>query len=285
MRFKWSRSFHRSLIGSRHRRLNQPCQDASGTASCTSKNGLPVSLIVVADGHGGERYQYSDIGAQLVCSEAINLICAYLAQQSLYPDNDLLDQRQLIWLRETFPELLRRHWLECIARDWQDRSTPDVYNPYLYGTTIGLVIMTPFWFAYTGIGDWDLTLIHSDGRREILSEEIKVEGANEITESLAQQDATKKMAARTALISNREVVMPFYLALSTDGIRKSCFTDIGFLEIINYLALQYDPDNPNCQDGYQDADLNRISKEGCGDDISLAVCKCLATSGVLNTKT
>jgi hypothetical protein len=278
MRFIWSRSFHRSLIGSRHRRLKQPCQDASGTACCTSKNGLPVSLIVVADGHGGELYQFSDVGAQLVCREAIGLICAYLEQQFLAPDNELLERGHLTWLREVFPQLLRRQWLECTVRDWQARSTTAAYNPYLYGTTIGLVIMTPFWYAYAGIGDWDLTLIHGDGRREILSEEDKMEGASEITESIVQRDATRMMADRTALISNSEAVMPFCLALSTDGIRKSCSTDAGFLEIIDYLALRYDPNNPNCRDDHQDEDLNRISKEGSGDDVSLAICRCLAAS-------
>jgi hypothetical protein len=99
-------------------------------------------------------------------------------------------------------------------------------------------------------------------------------------------------------------VIPFSLVLCTDGIRKSCASDADFLALAAWLAAGPDPIAPVCDtvashsphpgaphpdtahpasggsdtgegeggvDAFLAEGLDRISAEGCGDDVSVAI--------------
>lgn len=230
--------------------------------------------MVVADGHGGKRYIHSDVGSRLACELSLNLVAEQLGQRgSVGPD---AAQRWQEWLEEAFPKALHQRWKAAVETHWYKQSTKrgtseTTYSPLSYGTTIALVMMTPTWWAHTGLGDWDLVRIGSNGEVKLVNEEQEEEqNGGESTYSLCLNNAPRHFAARTAVHLITEQEPAFSLLLSTDGVRKSCSTDADFFAIASYLCEEKkQPEaNPTNQ---LNADLDRISSQGSGDDVSIAI--------------
>ena len=59
--------------------------------------------------------------------------------------------------------------------------------------------------------------------------------------------------------------------LSTDGIRKSCTTDTDFLALADYLVSEVPATGADGECTALDVGLNRITNEGSGDDVSVAI--------------
>lgn len=67
-----------SCQGESHKYSDKPCQDSS-----YSYSGNGISIAIVCDGHGGERYFRSDIGSQIcikVTENAIKLLSILLTR-------------------------------------------------------------------------------------------------------------------------------------------------------------------------------------------------------------
>lgn len=260
--------------GASHARRGVVCQDASGWCSLKDKSGHPVHLMVVADGHGGKRYIHSDVGSRLACELSLNLVAEQLSHSSSVGRD--AGQRWQEWLEGSFAKAIHRRWLTAVESHWQeDRIKTEAsevpYSPLLYGTTIALVIMTPAWWAHTGLGDWDLVRVGSDGEVELASEEQEEDQTGgETTYSLCLSNAPRHFAARTAVHPITEQETPFSLLLSTDGVRKSCSTDADFFAIVRYLCEAEQPRQGDAAVQLS-SDLDRISSQGSGDDVSVAI--------------
>lgn len=230
--------------------------------------------MVVADGHGGKRYIHSDVGSRLACELSLNLVAEQLGQRGSVGRDAA--QRWQEWLEEAFPKALHQRWKSAVETHWYKQSTKrgtseTTYSPLSYGTTIALVMMTPTWWAHTGLGDWDLVRIGSNGEVKLVNEEQEEEqNGGESTYSLCLSNAPRHFAARTAVHLITEQEPAFSLLLSTDGVRKSCSTDADFFAIASYLCEEKkQPEaNPTNQ---LNADLDRISSQGSGDDVSIAI--------------
>lgn len=230
--------------------------------------------MVVADGHGGKRYIHSDVGSRLACELSLNLVAEQLGQRSSVGRDAA--QRWQEWLEEAFPKALHQRWKSAVEAHWYEESTKrgtseTTYSPLSYGTTIALVMMTPTWWANTGLGDWDLVRIGSNGEVKLVNEEQEEEqNGGESTYSLCLNNAPRHFAARTAVHLITEQEPAFSLLLSTDGVRKSCSTDADFFAIASYLCEEKKQPqaNPTIQ---LNADLDRISSQGSGDDVSIAI--------------
>jgi hypothetical protein len=258
----WGAPWHCTVIGAAHQRKGVVCQDFSLVRQLRAPAGQTLQLLAVADGHGGERYRYSDRGSRLACEQAAKAVQAALGTTPI--DNHRAWQRQL---SHDLPAAIQDRWLRAVQRDWQQK--PDAAGqPFcrsLYGSTLGLVLLTPTWWGCTGLGDWDLVRVGSDGT-ELLSEENEQPGGGEATASLCQPEAAARWAERAQWqpIEARLAPDPFSLLISTDGVRKSCATDQDFLE----LCSQIIPigHGPELAEG-----LAKISAGGSGDDLSIAV--------------
>jgi hypothetical protein len=66
--------------------------------------------------------------------------------------------------------------------------------------------------------------------------------------------------------------------LCTDGIRKSCATDADFLTLAAWLARSAIEEEPEAA-GILPAALDRISREGSGDDVTVAIGRAAAATG------
>jgi len=249
-----------TVIGASHQRKGKPCQDASLSRTFISQNGEELHLMVLSDGHGGERYWLSDVGSRLACEEAANAVEAAVK-------NNCLDSHAH-WLRlleEELPRVIHSQWLEAIHQDWQNQPNPDQhdFSPKLYGCTLGLALMAPQWWAHTGLGDWDLVTIQG-GIAELVSEEKDLNAAGEATASLSMTDAVQQFKPRCNLLPLQDAQDGIHLLVSTDGIRKSCATDDDFRTLCIYLA------ELNQTEAILEA-LAEITSQGSGDDVSVVI--------------
>ena len=294
-----------SRRGSAHRRRGQPCQDASLQRAFTLPGGLPLTLLAVADGHGGQAYHHSDVGSALACEVAAEVVAAALARLPVGTappaGADLMALRR--WLAEDLPIALQQRWLTAVRQHWLAGSGGGEggvpFSPVPYGSTLGLLLLTPRWWALTGLGDWDLVRVDPAGAAELLSQEVAAPGAGEATASLCQEGAAQGGWFRSRVWPLEDQVLPFSLVLCTDGIRKSCASDADFLALAAWLAAGPDPGAAHPGAAYPGAPhpdtahptiggsdtgeggvgvdaflaegLDRISAEGCGDDVSVAI--------------
>jgi len=306
--------------GSAHRRRGQPCQDATLQRALTLPGGLPLTLLAVADGHGGPAYHHSDVGSALACEAAAEVVASDLARlpagAAAPAGADLMALRR--WLAEDLPSALQQRWLAAVRQHWlagpgrAEGAAP--FSPLPYGSTLGLLLLTPRWWALAGLGDWDLVRVDQAGAAELLSQEVAAPGAGEATASLCQEGAALGGWFRSWVWPLEDQMLPFSLVLSTDGIRKSCASDADFLALAAWLAAgpaptassdhtaasdsahpdaaypesaHPDSADPNTAhsdigdfdtgegvagvDAFLAEALDRISAEGCGDDVSVAI--------------
>jgi hypothetical protein len=122
-------------------------------------DGQPVMLMAVADGHGGRRYRRSEVGSRLACETALAVASAALASA---PPGDG-EGAWSRWLAHDLPEEVQGRWLEAVQAHWQSDPGEGGFEPLLYGSTLGLVVMTTRWWGHTGLGDWDLVRVAADG--------------------------------------------------------------------------------------------------------------------------
>lgn len=250
--------------GAAHARRGTPCQDASGSLSFLDLDGATVRVMVVADGHGGARYIHSAVGSWLACRVALRTV------QQLWQPGQAVDCQR--WLAAELPQAIQRHWLRAVNRHWRAHrpgAAAAECSPLLYGTTLGLVVMTPTWWGQTGLGDWDLLQVRAQDAALVGEEEDP--GANgEATFSLCLSHAAAFFAPRTTIERLEPDQEAFALLLSTDGIRKSCSTDDDFLALGRYLSGE----PAQAEAGLivdLAASLDRISSQGSGDDVSVAI--------------
>ena len=278
--WSWSLPQHRSRCGASHHRRGLHCQDASLSASLQSADGQAIGLMAVADGHGSSRYWLSDVGSRLACELAIALAAQELVAQPLL--DGTLQQLEAVrhWLAEEWPQRLVSAWQSAIQADWQGRTLPpehcsDAFSSQTYGSTLGLVVLTPQWWAHTGLGDWDLVLLGDAQQSDRIISQENLPGLQaEATESLCQRNASRSFAARTGVYPlTGDQRQACGVVLSTDGIRKSCASDADHLALCRYLLEEGQPQQLNTagESTRLDPSLDRISREGSGDDVSVAI--------------
>lgn len=254
----WRAPVAATRLGAGHRRRGQPCQDASLCARLNAGGG-DGWLMAVADGHGNVRHRHSAIGSGAACRAAQRAVTAALRC------HDLADPRP--WRRQLTAELPReihRLWLEDIEQHWRQMEPEQPFDAVAYGTTLGLVLLAPGWWGCTGLGDWDLVRVGANGEAVLISEEGCLPGHGEATASLCLPEAPALCAARASILPVSSDSPAFALVLATDGLRKSCASDGDHLRLSAHLAGDHDA-------ATLAGLLDRISAEGCGDDVSAAV--------------
>lgn len=282
---RWTLIVPSSRRGASHQRQGLPCQDACAAVELRSRDNLPVTVMVVADGHGGDAFPFSDVGSRLACDRALAEIGGAILRRPIGGDGLAGWQA---WWQDEMPRALHGSWHQAIQRHWERvvreaeaeaeaAGDPQLalaatsFRPHLFGTTLGVVVMTPGWWGHTGLGDWDLMRIWGPGEAEIVSSETAAHIAEEVTASLAHDRAWELFRSRSALHPVRSGERPFALVLSTDGLRKACRGEAGLLgqgEALLRAALTgtADPEGEGLE-----ATLDRLSGADPGDDLSVAM--------------
>jgi hypothetical protein len=271
--------------GASHRRRGLGGQDSAAGASLRSRDGLPVQVMAVADGHGSARHPRSQVGSRLACAAALELVEGAIAASCLDDDGPWARRRWRRWLAGDLPAAIHAAWLTAVEADWRRHGAGDAepFSPVPYGSTLAVVVMTPCWWGYTGLGDWDLVVVEGQGRARLASEESGVDPhGGERTLSLCLETAPTLFASRSRLHALPRLAAgePLALVLSTDGIRKSCVTDADFLRLCSWMAAsatRATQASAADQRGQEESGmelseaLDRISSQGSGDDVTVAV--------------
>lgn len=171
--------------GRRHVEEGRPCQDRY--AAVLAGEGF---LMAVADGHGGQPYVRSGLGARMACRAAV----------SVFQGDDREYQKYGHLIKKKFDAYIRKH-LECRPLSEQEKLKLGGNPPeYAYGTTLSVVYMTDHETFVLHIGDGDLHVMDSKGEffPPLPEDPCCVGGA---TSSLVTEDAESYI--RTALYQDR----------------------------------------------------------------------------------
>lgn len=233
--------FHCSTIGYSHLSAGKICQDAS--KSWTTPDGT-VAILAVADGHGGEEYPQSHIGAMIACQTALNTLKEFATICKDYPGEDKI--RQII---------------RAILSKWHS-SLPCADTKH-FGTTLITYLQTPNYWIALQIGDGKMVKIDEKGE---FSQPIPWDDRCilNFTTSMCDDDAANNFRYAHGKKTPKAAI------LATDGI-DTTFLDgellYNFYQNLIETAQNSTPEEimralPRC--------LAHFSKIGSTDDMSIA---------------
>jgi len=247
-----------SVIGASHIRRGAPNEDAVSVAPI--QGGDNRFMIAVADGHGGEAYFRSEIGAAFAVkalSQALDWCFDELEQAQ-----NLVQDTVKIWRQLVFAHMAENP-LERPAQGPQ-------LSPY--GSTLVAVAASENQLVALQVGDGDLLLGYQDGslRRPLLDDAGMV---GEQTYSLCLDDAVEHFRTQTWQRRAGEP-WPDFALVATDGVSKSFVDDAAFATVVaDYRRLVSTEAELHRTLSALPGWLRDVSDKGSGDDASL----CLAT--------
>ena len=298
-------TFSRSVTGYTHIRRQMPCQDASGTH--TDPEGR-FQVIAVADGHGDPACVRSGTGAGLAVLTALQCLREFaeisgerqmneevptLREELQYPDKSRVLIRQLT-------NVLLSRWSQAVHSDFEQNPLTEAEKEQLYeaafegggyggkeqvehyyGTTLLAALHLPPYLLILQQGDGVCVVIDSDAQvTEPVPEDTSCYG--NVTTSLSDEEASDEI--RYALLTDfgTGTVACF---LGSDGIDSSFFKDPQLTGRF-YLRMAVEADGQTAEEYQQrlTEELPELSRQGSGDDISVAGMLCQPLSEEFTAK-
>ncbi len=272
-----------SKTGKSHVMRDKPNQDAYDLRHL--HKGRAGIIVVVSDGHGGERYVRSQQGAAIAAKAAGKYLRERLAPYWKAPSASI--RVSLTELQDEVPRYLLRLWQSGVREHmasspwnenekefgWDKVSIEDAYTAY--GATLLFAAALPGFVLYGQLGDGDLLKVSRDGEVVRAIPRSESSFANE-TLSLCSPSAAVNMVLslqRYEVGSLRpEEMPPELIFLATDGYSNSFKSDEGFLQnvagIHEYLKTT---------DGYRNVGqslphwVDHCAQSGSGDDVTVAL--------------
>lgn len=276
--------------GESHKASDKPCQDYSYSSSSPD-----LSIAVVCDGHGGDRYFRSQWGAQFATEVIIDVVKDFVKQtsKSLFKDMPFTaegvvtgSEKKLSILDKDFRQMfssiitrwgerIKRHAADNPVNEWEREHVAQKYLDELesgvalekqYGCTLMAYVQTKtYWFAFH-LGDGKCIAFHDDDR--VWSEPIPWDERCFLnkTTSICDSDALNEFR----YCYEGDGKFPVAIFLGSDGIDDTYgeMENIAnfYIEILKIIA----------KDGIDTAiqqlkdDLPIISRIGSKDDVAVA---------------
>ncbi len=221
-------AFYARKRGSGHVAGNRPCQDF-----CIAGEIAPeLFFAAVADGHGGEAYTRSDIGARLACEETARLaeeICAEMKKRGA-------DEDELVaaFSGRALKAKLVERWRQAVLEDYEAHPDEECGRRQIirkYGTTILFVAVTRNYYVLGQLGDGAILLFDGRGHAQLFRRHAAKVGSK--TSSLASE---RGMYALFTDVYERRLFD--HVLLSTDGIYDKLDREDSFLRYARTLAVQ-----------------------------------------------
>jgi len=285
------KGFNSTCRGESHIKSNKVCQDSS---YCEVSPGLSIALV--SDGHGGERYFRSDIGSQLACYVTAKLIREFVneipsdlfsgvgfTQFGIMSDiSEIRSNRQIVALRR-LSEAIITNWREEITKHAKANPAtlaefervPEQYRDALsdknkiakvYGCTLMGYVQTPtYWFAFQ-IGDGKCFSFHKETgpKQPILWDDACF--LNKTT-SICDSNAIGEFR----FTYQGDGSFPYAVILGSDGLDDSFGEDKNLVNFyIQLLKMAFTEPFDKTKETV-DADLPILSKRGSQDDMSISV--------------
>lgn len=263
-------SFHLTARGASHIKKNKECQDASG---CFKDD--KMAIAVVCDGHGGDDYVRSAIGAERACQIALKNIEDFV--RTVKPEDLNRHTKQMI---STLEASIISDWNEAVWSHYSENPFSEeevailstkAKKRYLteeriesaYGTTLIAVSVThEFWFGIQ-IGDGKCVAVSPDGK---------------FVQPIPWDD--KCFLNATTSICDSEAInnfryfysekLPIAVFVGSDGV-DDCFSNVQQLNNL-YKTVLYSFTTTGFDSAVEDLKdyLPRLSLKGSGDDVSIA---------------
>lgn len=248
------------VIGFTHQKSGLDCQDAFG--KCRYKG---ILFLAVADGHGSAACKYSDVGAKKAVEsfiETMKLLCK--VYESTEQFHAYLNKHK----QDKIPQGICGAWERKVKHYHALTHKDEFFAPLLYGSTLlGLAIFDDFIFGVQ-LGDGDMLAVNLDGQTERIITPEKILGTE--TASLSSPDSWQKMLITTHHYSSVDDLPALYM-LSTDGLANSYISDDAFLTSgRDYVDLITENGIGIVRENLAGW-LNETTRDGCGDDITLAL--------------
>ncbi|MBF0462497.1 MAG: protein phosphatase 2C domain-containing protein [Magnetococcales bacterium] len=246
--------------GAAHVRRETPCQDAYHYAYQEIR-ALPTLALAVADGHGGQQYDRSAVGAQLAVRESVRLLIDFVVE--------FTDPRQLLNnLRIDFARILRKNWREAVLQHERGIAADGVeIEPYTlikrYGTTLLTVLLQPEMVFAGQLGDGKVVRIQADGTvQEPFPADPTLLGLE--THSLCSEACDKLWQTAVWTRQAEETLL-----LTTDGLSDSFANQDEFHRFAGSLQGLLAEQGTGYVAEQLPHWLDRYSHEGSGDDMTV----------------
>ena len=228
-----------SIIGSAHVRKGLPNQDAYGSKNLDGG----IQVLVLSDGHGGEKHPYSDIGSKAAVEATIECVEAYVSTYHSMETNialEVVSKRQpldVTKIRYDFEgqvsKAIQARWLEKI-------KASEVFDaPLQFGCTLLVAVKFDELVVFLQLGDGKIAVVYTDG---VIYYPIPRDSRyeNNETASLAQTQSWAEMVVVTMqMASNVHTIV-----LASDGVENAYPQDY-YDDAFFYMALALDVDTPD----------------------------------------
>lgn len=269
----------RSIQGASHQRTGLVNQDAIHCETLEIEQQQAL-LMVISDGHGGQSYFRSHIGADYAVKVAATLVKQIVLGQDSF--------RSLQQIQHQLPQQIVEQWRSSVIHHvaahpitemeweklqiqglWQgdvSRSQIEQDPAIAYGATLLMVVITDQFALYFQIGDGDILCVQPDGTiQHPLPPDPRLVANRTI--SLCTPQVWKEGRFQIVI----DPVLPALILASTDGYANSYATDADFHQIgADYLKKIR-------REGFDRVIANlpmilqETSRRGSGDDVTLGV--------------
>ncbi len=265
------RAFNFTKQGANHIKQGKICQDFSYSYKDSN-----YVLAVVCDGHGGDDYLRSDLGAKFATEISSELILKFLKENTLL-DLKANSRERLTNLQnkilDEWNAMVVRHWeingftteeLDLVSEKHRDEFLSGTRVAPAYGTTL---------VALAGTKDFCFGLQIGDGRCVFVTKNGEFAQPVPVDEKCFL-NSTTSMCDNNAMESFRHFFtedLPIAAFISTDGV-DDCFKDDQLLYNF-YKTIMYSFSSEKFEKAVEELGeyLPRLSAKGSGDDISLGV--------------
>ena len=284
------KGFNKTCQGASPIKSNKVCQDCSFSESTPE-----LSIALVSDGHGGERYYRSHIGSELACEVSSDLIRIFVRQMpsdffvgaplTQYGINGECcgqpSKKHIDALRQLGNSIIAK-WREKIEAHAKENPisaeemsmVPEEYHRDLtdknrlakvYGCTLIGYVQTPsYWFGFQ-IGDGKCFSFHQETGPK---EPIMWDDACFLNKTTSLCDSYASEKIRYSFQGDGD--FPFAVFLGSDGLDDSFGEDKNLINFyIQVLKLAYKSDPKNVENVLS-SDLSILSKRGSQDDMSIS---------------
>lgn len=254
-----------TAMGSSHVRSGLPNQDAHEV-----RNVDGVTVVAVADGHGGRRYVRSDVGSRFAVQVAVHAAAQWWGRRG---SALRVEQLPAAVQAELVPEIVET-WTRQVLADFAARPATDEetaragvdlgYEPLIsYGATLLLGILADDVVVIAQLGDGDVCGIGPSGTVSPVPDDDR---------NVAGQ--TTSLCLSTAMADFRVVALPAHTAglflFATDGYGNSFEVADWQTQVLQDIAGIVGTGGASALDGRLDTWLAESADAG-GDDVTVVV--------------
>ena len=281
-----------SCQGESHKADNKPCQDASFSA--VYDDGL--ALAIVCDGHGGERYFRSDVGARMATEVIRDSVRTFVenvdkgmfvgqpftAEEAITSEEVIKKQKAVDKaFRQLFSSIIYQ-WNQRIAdhaantpiSEWEQEHVPQKYLDELhtnetfeklYGCTLMVYAQTPeYWFAFH-LGDGKCV---SFQQSPLWTMPIPWDDRCFLNKTTSLCDSNAINEFRYCYEGDGQY--PWAIFLGSDGMDDSFGEDSNLVNFYIQVVKMLVTDGKEATIASIESDLPQLSKIGSKDDMSVA---------------